>query len=121
MGYVLTDDQEPARYVHVLATRVRPDGTLAQSIGRVTDDDGVFVIGGLTPGNYVLSVRPFAGHDGLLARYHVYPDELGVKGAILDFGESFLTTPVAVSAGGQSGPVGLTIRPTGNRQASLRR
>ena len=121
LGYVLTDSEEPAKFVHVLATRVRPDGTLAESVGRLVDGEGVFVIGGLAPGDYVLSVRPFAGHAGLLAQYGVYPAEIRRKSAVLDFGESFLTTPVSVTAGQQTGPVGLTIRPTGNRQASSRR
>ena len=108
LGYVLTDDDEHARFVYVLATRVRPDGTLAESVGRLTDRAGVFVIGGLAPGDYVLSVRPFRGHTGVL---HLPLYLQADQGLPLVFGESFLAAPVAVAAGRQAGPVGLTIRP----------
>ena len=121
LGYVLTDTLEPGSFVYVLATRVRPDGTLAETIGRLTDRPGVFVIGGLAPGDYVLSVRPFADHRGLGGELRRVSSIRFGRFAVLDFGESFLTTPVSVTAGQQTGPVGLTIRPTGNRQASSRR
>ena len=111
-GYVLTDTLEPGSFVHVLATRVRPDGSLGESIGRMTDKPGVFVIGGLAPGDYVLSVRPYGTYEGLggflLSNHNIRFLDYGV----LDFGESFLTTPVSVKAEEQTGPVGLTIRPT---------
>ena len=100
-GNVQLEDGSPARFVHVIAALQRTDGTVAGTVGRLTDRFGVFVIGGLEPGSYLLFVRPIVDH---LRLRRLTAD------ATLDIRDSFRGSPVPVTAGKGSGPITLVVR-----------
>ena len=95
-GTVLMGDREGVRFVHVLATRIDGAGNMVESVGRFTNHAGEFVLDGLPPGNYLLLVRPLAqttAHSGEIA----FADR--------DIRDALQTSPVAVEAGKDAGPV----------------
>ena len=104
-GNVLVEG-EPAKLVHVLATRLGPDGTPAESVGRFTDNRGEFLIEGLPPGDYALLARPITGGDLLHPR--VFPR---IPVSSLHLRTAFRTAPVSVAASEVAGPITLTMRP----------
>ena len=61
-GQVVMAGGEPVGLVHVLASRLQDDGTMAGGIGGFTNAFGEFVIGGLEPGEYALLVRSLKVH-----------------------------------------------------------
>ena len=99
-GQVLLEDGQGAASVQVLVSRLRDDGTLHDSFVRITNPHGVFVVGGLDPGRYVLMARPITDFQPLRI-------ENGAAGAVR---ATILATPVSVSAGRQTGPITLTMR-----------
>ena len=105
-GTVLLEDGSGAGLVHVLATRVRRDGTMGGSVGAFTNLFGEFVIGGLEAGDYVLVVRALEierAHPNLLP---------WVRTGIRD---TLWATPIAVSAGARAGPFAIVVSPGGER------
>ena len=102
-GNVLLEAGEPAIRVYVLANRLGPDGRVEGSVGRFTDDSGAFVIGGLEPGDHLLSAHPIR-HPGPRGRL------LASGAAVYDLRDSLLAVPVSVEAGARSGPLTLTMR-----------
>ena len=101
-GNVLLEDGQGAAFVQVVVSKLLDDGTLAESFVRFTDPNGVFVVGGLDPGRYVLQVRP------LLDEY--WQDDRLLLGAAVAVRATILAAPVTVSAGRQTGPITLTMR-----------
>ena len=101
-GTVLLDSGDPAGLVHVLATRVREDGTMGGSVGAFTNLFGEFVIAGLGPGKYALLVRALAirrAHPNLLP---------WVDTPIRD---TLWASPINVRAGARAGPVTVVVSP----------
>lgn len=104
-GNVLVEG-EPAPLVHVLATRLGPDGAPLESVGRFTDSRGEFVIEGLPPGDYALLARPITGGDLL---HPVLFTRIPLSS--LHLRTAFRTAPVSVAASEVAGPITLTMRP----------
>ena len=105
-GTVVLDDGEGAGLVHVLATRVRDDGSLDESVGAFTNALGEFVIGGLDPGDYALLVRALEierAHPGLLPWLG-----LGIR-------DTIWAVPITVRAGARAGPVTVVVTPGDER------
>ena len=108
-GTVLLDQGGGAGLVHVLATRLRADGRMAESVGAFTNLHGEFVIGGLRPGEYALLVRALA-----IRRAH--PDLLPwVNTGIRD---TIWGGPVTVRSGRRAGPVIIVVS-SGEERAAL--
>jgi hypothetical protein len=103
-GNVLVEG-EPVPLVHVLATRLGPDGAPEESVGRFTDIRGEFYIEGLPPGDYALLVRPILRGDLLhpVVSVHIPIRSLHLR-------TTFRTAPVSVVASRIAGPITLTMR-----------
>ena len=89
-GVVLPDDDGEVRFLYVLATRLGADGRPVESVGALTNEDGVFFLAGLAPAQYALTVRPFYIASAL--RFY--------GGVTLDIRPSIRARPVTVHAGG---------------------
>ena len=108
-GTVLVDGDAGAGLVHVLATRLREDGSMGESVGAFTNLHGEFVIGGLEPGEYALLVRALA-----IRRAHPYLlpwVDTGIRDTIWG-------APVTVRPGRRAGPVTIGVR-SGAERAKL--
>ena len=108
-GTVLLDQGGGAGLVHVLATRLRADGRMAESVGAFTNLHGEFVIGGLRPGEYALLVRALAirrAHPSLLPWVNT-----GIRDTIWG-------APVTVRSGRRAGPVIIVVS-SGEERAAL--
>ena len=108
-GTVLLEGGAGAGLVHVMATRLRANGTLGESVGAFTNVLGEFVIAGLEPGEYALLVRS-------LEIQRAHPDLLPwVNTGIRD---TLWAVPVTVRAGQRAGPVTIRVYP-GDERAAL--
>ena len=101
-GQVLKESVGVA-FVVVIATRLHGDGTMAESVGVLTDRDGGFEIRGLPPGDYTLLVRQRVVE-------YAYPSALfrfdhNIRGA-------FWADIIPVRAGVAAGPVFVSLRPS---------
>ena len=99
-GQVLLDDGDEASYVHVLANRLRVDGTIAESVGVLTDEEGGFRFHALDPGRYLVVVRA--------VRWT--PDHYLVGRATIDIRDTFLTQPVAIQRGREAEAISIVAR-----------
>ena len=97
-GVVLPDDDGEVRFLYVLATRLGTDGRPVESVGALTNKDGVFFLAGLAPAQYALTVRPFYIASSVAAYFG--------GGVTLDIRPSIRARPITVHAGG---PRGVTV------------
>ena len=91
-GVVLPDDDGEVRFLYVLATRLGTDGRPVESVGALTNKDGVFFLAGLAPAQYALTVRPFYIASSVAAYFG--------GGVTLDIRPSIRARPITVHAGG---------------------
>jgi hypothetical protein len=111
-GNVLIEGGEPAARVNVLATRLGANGALVESVARITDSRGEFVIQGLPPGDYALYVRPLANYSSISPLWeHVAVQSRHLRPA-------FRAAPVRVAASETTGPITMTMRPNENAVAA---
>lgn len=103
-GNALLEDGEGASFVQILVSQLRDDGTLAESFVRFTDPSGVFVVGGLDPGRYMLQARP------IIRDLRWFQQERVRLGAAVAVRPTVRAAPVVVSAGRRAGPITLTMR-----------
>ena len=99
-GRVLLEDGDEASYVHVLANRLRVDGTIAESVGVLTDEEGGFRFHALDPGRYLVVIRAvqWTPHHNLVGR------------ATIDVRDTFLTRPVVIARGRETKPISIVAR-----------
>ena len=102
-GQVLKEDVGVA-FVTVIATRLHGDGTMADSVGVLTDKDGGFEIRGLPPGDYTLLVRQRVVESAYASNLLIHFDH-SIRGA-------FWADIIAVRAGAAAGPVFVSLRPS---------
>ena len=100
-GLVLPDDEGEARFLYVLATRLGADGRPVESVGAMTNEDGLFFIAGLAPAQYALTVRPM---------YIASAVEPYFGRVTLDIRPSIRARPVTVHAGEPRGFTALRVR-----------
>ena len=100
-GLVLPDDEGEARFLYVLANRLGTDGRPVESVGAMTNEDGLFFIAGLAPGQYALTVRPM--YIAIAAWRYFGP-------VTLDILPSIRARPVTVHAGEPRGFTVLRVR-----------
>ena len=90
-------------FVSVIATKLHEDGSMAESVGVLADQDGGFEIRGLAPGDYTLLVRrrtrPEAYSSVLITLF-----DNNVRG-------TFWADTIPVRAGAAAGPVFVSLRP----------
>ena len=110
-GNVLLEDGQGAAHVQILVSKLGHDGILAESFVRYTDPDGMFAVGGLDPGRYVLQARPLLSDAGQSARL--------LHGAAMAVRATIRALPVAVSAGRRTGAITLTMRRGENLHRSV--
>ena len=101
-GTVLVNGSEGAVHVHVLATRMRLDGTMVGSVGAITNVRGEFAIGGLDPGRYVLLIRSL-----IVLRAHLDLLRWGTT----NIRDTLWTDPITVEAGPAAVPVNISVQP----------
>ena len=99
-GFVLPDDEGDVRFLYVLATRLGTDGRPVESVGALTNKDGVFFLAGLAPAQYALTVRPF----------YIASSLRSYGGVTLDIRPSIRARPITVHAGGPRGVTVLRVR-----------
>ena len=101
-GVVLPDDDGEVRFLYVLATRLGTDGRPVESVGALTNEDGLFFLAGLAPAQYALTVRPFYIASSVAAYFG--------GGVTLDIRPSIRARPITVHAGGPRGVTVLRVR-----------
>jgi hypothetical protein len=117
-GNVLIEGGEPAVAVNVVATRLGANGALVESVARITDGRGEFVIQGLPPGDYALYVRPLIGfHSGSLLWVSLPVGSL-LPLTSQHLRPAFRAAPVRVAASETAGPITMTMRPNENAVAA---
>ena len=100
-GTVVAADGTAARFAHLIAARIRSDGSIDEGVGRFTNAFGEFVIGGLPPGDYVLMVRSL-----VVPSAHVEQ----LAWADRDIRTLLGRTPVSVRAGRRAGPITIVVQ-----------
>ena len=111
-GNVLIEGGEPAARVNVLATRLGANGALVESVARITDSRGEFVIQGLPPGDYALYVRPLANYSSISRLWR------NAAAQSRHLRPAFRAAPVRVAASETTGPITMTMRPNENAVAA---
>ena len=101
-GVVLPDDEGEVRFLYVVATRLGTDGRPVESVGALTNEDGLFFLAGLAPAQYALTVRPFYIASSVAAYFG--------GGVTLDIRPSIRARPITVHAGGPRGVTVLRVR-----------
>ena len=108
-GTVLGEGFPVGRHVIVLATRLHPDGAVRDGgVTRITGQHGDYWIGGLSPGKWLLMVRPLASGNWNPATF--VSKGYGLRQPTLGIATMVHLTPIEVRAGEATGPVVLRVR-----------
>ncbi len=103
-GQVTLSSGAGASVVTVLASRLGPDGRMAETVIVVTDTRGYFAMAGLPPGDYFLQVT--------IVRSEYAPRLYGEfrESDYTEIRNALFTSPYRVRAGASTGPVLLTVQ-----------